>query len=145
MKRRFKFRDDDGKMKYLDKNNIAISPIKNAILNDNILRRIKAVYDDIRDVIIHEVKDINCLEQFEIQFMRTEDLEQNISVYENIAKTYKIAQKSMGNDFETRCTIFRIIMFHVLDAFTEEEKEREDIQFIRKLCKRIMDKKKNDE
>jgi len=114
-------------------------PIQNAILSDKSLRKIKAIYDEIKDVLKHENNNMYNLELFEISFMRAKDLEQNILMYENIIKICKIAQKSMGRDFETKCTIFRIIMSCICNTLTDEENKRDDIKFIKKLCSEIID------
>lgn len=131
MERKIRIRRPNGEVEYIDPKDFQPSPIINMDLSEDLLTRINWVYRQLKEVINATMEKIQTEEQFQILFMRDDDPEKDVTLYEDIARTYKIALKRCQNDdLETKKTIFSIIMFYIVDSLSAEEKEREDIKNI---------------
>jgi len=137
-KRKIKIKNEFGQIEYVDVDDIISPGLSNTYLDDHVLEQIKAIHEQLKDVLEVECPTVSMLEHFEIGFMR--DIEPNIEIdlWGKILQAYYEAQHLFGSDFETRCLIFRYIIMSITDSFTEEEKKREDIDRIIKIWNKIL-------
>lgn len=99
-------------------------------LDDELLERINWVYRQLKEVLCVEMKNMHTEEQFQLLFMRDDQPKESISVWEDILRAWKVAQKIYGETDEIKQSIFRTLMFNLVDALSPEEREREDIKKI---------------
>jgi hypothetical protein len=133
MDRKIRVRDQEGNIKHISSDDLEQGKIIQEELDENLLTRVGLVFAEIKDVLISEAEKIGTLEQFEMLFMRSDDPEKDIETWEDIVRSYKLAQKYFGPREEIRRIIFRILMFYVVDALSDEENEREDVKLIKKI------------
>ena len=140
------YRKPDGSYATCPVSKIPFNPIVQASLDTNLLPRIKKVYEMIKDVLI-ETADIRTLEQFEISFMRAFDPEEALEIQEIVVMAYRnciaIFKTDGPKDF---VKIYRDIMRHVVNWYTEKEKEMPYVKRIINTyedCKKIYYKDKD--
>jgi len=132
--RKVKIIDQDGNIQYVEPKDLKKGSIITTDLNDEQLKRISQSFDVFKDVLDVETDEtMKTKEQFEITFMRSDDPNRDILTWERMATTYKMAQHYFGDAFEVRRVIFRIMMWNIIDALSEEEKQREDVQLVIRL------------
>jgi len=110
-------------------NRVKLPPICHENIPDNLLSRIEKIYRPIADLLK------TTLEQWEIGFMRTKEIEKGISNWEALIQTlnetiktqdlYKKSgdKKAALNQKEKRKLIFNILVFYLGGALTEEQLE----------------------
>ena len=133
MDRKVRVRDQEGNIKHISPDELEQGKIIQEELDEHLVTKIGLVFAEIKDVLILEAEKIGTLEQFEMLFMRSDDPERDIETWEDIVRAYKHAQKYFGPREEIRRIIFRILMFYVVDALSDEENEREDVKLIKKI------------
>lgn len=133
-KRKVRIRNQDGTIGYVSANKLCREPIIQPVLDEELQARIEWVYREIKPIFQEETPEYCPLEQFEITFMRSSEPEKDITVWENIVKAFYVAREYFKkNGMETDKLIFRILMFHLADALTREERERDDVKLIQKV------------
>lgn len=128
--KKIKVRNEEGEIVKKEFDCIEKQKIIHFCLGDDLLQRIKNVYYSISEVINDVYEYCSTLEQFEILFMRDQDPENDIKIWEDMAETFIICQKYFGSCPEVKKNIFRIIISNLLGLLDEEQKEREDIKFV---------------
>jgi len=132
MSRKAKVVDDDGNIVEIDVDDLKCGRIQHDSLDDDILDRIRDIYDYIRDSL-----DIATLEQFELDFMRDCNPEKEIIVWENIVRACKIAMDLYDNEDESteelKASFLDILLLASINTLTPEEEEYEIVKELRNI------------
>lgn len=115
----------------VDPNDIQEQPIIHESLSDELLIDIRRVFDMLREVVMYRSERMT-LEQFEIQFMRSQDPVKELQVFEAIALAYRKACGCFPDNLSTKQTIYHWLILLVMGAVTEEEKEKPEVILISK-------------
>ena len=135
--RTIRFRAADGKYVTCPVDKLPTNPILHQVLDNELLPRMKKIYDIIKDVLI-EISQIKTLEQFEVSFMRDYDPEEALKNLEIIVESYQYASSCFKNGtIEDRSNIYIAIMRYAMEWFNEEEKERKDIKKIIEIYEKV--------
>lgn len=127
-KRTAKVLNEKGEIIEVSLEELVKSPIRHNSLSDDLLERIRNIFEVFREHLC-----IASLEQFEIDFMRDENPETEIALWENMVLAYKKAITVFGDNAVSKNLIFHTIVAGSIQALTKEELEDETIQDILKI------------
>ena len=136
-KRKVRIQNEFGRTEYVNIDDIISPQLQNTYLDDHVLDQIKTIHEQLKDVLQKECPKIALLEHFETSFMRDIEPDIEINLWSRILQAYYELQNSFGNDFETRCLIFRYIIMYIGGSLTKEEQQREDISKIIEVWEQI--------
>jgi len=133
-KRKVRIEKDNGEIEYVDLPITHQTPkILHPVLHQDIIEKIGKIYADIKDVLQGTTNPPMNLESFELAFMGDVDPIKSLEKWQKIVRVYKKAQVSMGSDFESRKTIYSVLLYHSMGSLLPAEKEQEGVQFLMKL------------
>jgi hypothetical protein len=128
MKRKQKIKVIDattGKTIEVDADALKSGPIRHETISDDLLERVRVIYDGIRDFYG------STLEQFEIGFMRDSHPEKEIAVWERILVATDIVTAAMPN--LKRKMVLRTLLAYSMGALTAKEKANPTVKKIIKI------------
>ena len=128
--RKVKIREKDGSIVEKNLDDIKETGIVNMTIESDTLEEISKIYNILKEVIRSFYPRMVNLEQFEVMFMRSGAIDNDVHVWSKIARAFLLSQEYYGTDDEVKKTIFSIIMLYVLGVLSKEEKEREDVKTI---------------
>jgi len=128
--RKVKIREKDGSIVEKNLDDIKETGIVNMTIESDTLEEISEIYNILKEVIQSFYPRMVNLEQFEVMFMRSGAIDNDVHVWSKMARTFLLSQEYYGTDDEVKKTIFSIIMLYVLGVLSKEEKEREDVKTI---------------
>jgi len=131
MERKAKIIDKDGKIKEVDLSYICGQKIVQTRLSQETLNRIKVIYDEFSPYLSTN------LEQFELGFMRDDNPENEVEIWENILLTFQFAQDVFGDDEQHKKFIFECLITNVTNSFFPEEEELEIVQQLKELYTKV--------
>ena len=131
MNRKVKIPDENGNIEEVDLKDLKEGPIVNDTLSNEIINRIKLVYDELKDYL----KD-KSLEQFEISFMRDENPLLMVAMWERIVVAFGICKPLFQHN--SLPYVFQTLILKTLNALTEEELENPNIQIVTKIYDSIL-------
>ena len=118
----------DGKIEEKELEDIKPAPIVSTTLSEELLQRIKAIYEGLHDVIFECSSGIKTLESFEIIFMRDDFPEISVGSWERILFTYQEGLKMFGTEMEAKIRVYNTIMFYAFNILSEEDQQNENIK-----------------
>jgi len=135
-KRTAKLLDENGNWIEIPIEELGLGPIIHEELSEELLERIRKVYSEIKEFLNEP------LETFEIAFMRDENPENEVDLWECIVDTYGIVKAmTQPQTQEERVSIFNTIIAMSVNALTVEEEAQAGIAQIRKvfntICKKL--------
>jgi hypothetical protein len=129
MNRKIKAIDaETGKPIEIGAESIRSGPIRNDALPEDLLRRIHAVHQQIRDV--YDVP----LEQFEITFMRDQGPEAEVQVWESVALGFEKVCRSLPS--LDRRMVLRTLLAYSMEVLTAEELADQEVRRVVELIQR---------
>jgi hypothetical protein len=109
----------------VDADALKSGPIRHETISDDLLERVRVIYDGIRDFYG------STLEQFEIGFMRDSHPEKEIAVWERILVATDIVTAAMPN--LKRKMVLRTLLAYSMGALTAKEKANPTVKKIIKI------------
>jgi hypothetical protein len=129
--RKAKVKDNKGNIKEVDLSSLCGNKIAHTKLNNETLERIKDIYTKFKPYL-----SIN-LEQFELGFMRDEDPEQELDLWENLSITFEMAIELFGDTEENKKFIFECLITNSVGALLPEEEKLECVQQLKTLYSKV--------
>lgn len=127
----FRVKDENGNWVDIDPKTVKNNPIQHESLEDNILSRIRDVYEVLRDVIVFNEHPMS-LEQFEVNFMREVNPEEALQVWGVISNAYSDACQHFSDDISSKKEVYRWILLLLMNCVSEEELELDDVKIVKK-------------
>ena len=122
--------DDEGNLIEVDVEDLRGGRIQHHSLDDDIIDRIKKIYDYLRDAL-----DMVPLEQFEIDFMRDHNPEKEVECWEKIIKACDIALERCGEEdnIKLKGEFLDILLLMSVNTLTDEEEDYEVVKELREI------------
>jgi len=140
--RKIKVKNEKGEIEEIDINTLADGPILCTSLDDDLLLRIKVIYDKFKPYLKGKLNET--LEQFEIGFMRDKHPEAEVELWEDMAITFDIMKEIYNNDENINLQIYDCLIMNSVGAFTPEEEEQKFVQQIKQLFARVVSTRRVD-
>ena len=139
--RKIKIKNEKGEIEEIDASTLADGPILCTSLGDDLLLRIKVVYDKFKPYLKGKLNET--LEQFEIGFMRDAHPEAEVELWEDMAITFDVMKEIYNNDESINLHIYDCLIMNALGAFTPEEENTEFVKQLKQLYARVVKTRKD--
>ena len=131
-KRKAKIRNEKGELVEVDIASLCAGPLLHTSLDDKLLERIDTIYEEFQPYL--EMTQ----EQFEIGFMRDNNPEKEVELWEDLVITYRLAQDIFGKDEKTKETVYCYLIHNSVGSLTEEEEQDEAVKQLQTLYSKVV-------
>lgn len=134
--RSIKIKDENGNTVEVTPGEIVRGPIVHSELSPEVLANIGSVHTALKDVLMINDRPL-CLEQFEVQFMRDRNPENELVTWEMLVEAYGQACKRFPADITTRRSVFQILLIISMGGVTPEDMMRRDFIIINQVWEKV--------
>lgn len=134
--RKAKVKNEKGEIIEVPLSSLCGGKICHTKLDKDLLDRIRIIYDGLKPYLSMS------LEQFEIGFMRDENPENNVEVWESILVSFQLGVEVFGDTEENKDFIFKCLITNSVGALLPEEEELKCVQQLKMLYNKVCSARK---